>query len=439
MTVNCQEKIAVGAGIVYLVLMALHIPLLGSLYCEDLLAPVLLAVVVARAMRPWTTGPAGSRAPASLRLDPALVALGLFLGLAGVATLTHLRPFPGNAYHWGVFTYLAVVFLFFRKTAFPARILFRLGAGYLVLAAAACLYDLAMLLTGVGTPRFSLLSTQMDDTALPFLRQRFTFTFGNPNLLGSFLALPLAMLMPTLLTTAGTWRRRPGLATAAAMALAALPLLRTVSKHALLSLALLGALVAATAGKRRPRLAILAWLPVIAFGLLGELSVLYPVLPLRASWPFLNLECPGMYMIHQNAYARMAVHDPARLTFGYGADAARRLYPDFVDHDSTRQTLAFYNALPAFDSFVSFMDPHHEYLHLIILFGIPATLAMIAFWILNAKAPPNPQAAALAAGFAAAVLFCCLWDDLLSKRWVWVTAALLANQTVFTDKNTAAG
>ena len=426
MTTACRENISMGAGICYLVLMALHIPVWRTMYCEDLLAPVLLATVIAR-------GDASR-----LRRDPVALALALFLLLAGLATLTHLGPFPANAYHWCVYAYLAVTFMFFRDTAFPAGALFRLGAGFLALAAAACCFDLAMTWTGAGPPRFSLISAQMDATAMPFLRQRFTFTFGNPNLLGSFYALPLALLLPRLIAAAATWRRRQILTAAAALALAVIPLLLTVSKHALLSLALLAAFFATAARKRFPRATALAGVAIVAGGLLGELSVVYPVFPLQKPWPYLNATCPGMYMIHQNAYARMAAHAPAKLLFGYGAAAARSLYPSFTDHDSARQTLAHYNALPDFDSFVAFMDPHNEYLHLVILFGLPATLAMFAFWLLAATSPPDRQTAGLIAGFVAALLFCCLWDDLLSKRWVWITAALLANRAVFTTKNNAA-
>ena len=426
MTAACREKIALGAGICYLVLMALHIPVWRTLYSEDLLAPVLLATVIAR-------GDASR-----LRRDPAALALALFLLLAGLATLTHLGPFPGNAYHWCVYAYLAVTFMFFRGTAFPAATLFRLGAGFLTLAAAACCFDLMMTWTGAGPGRFSLISAQMDATAMPFLRQRFTFTFGNPNLLGSFYALPLALLLPRLLAASANWRWRQTLAAAAALALAVIPLLLTVSKHALLSFALLAAFVATAARQRFPRAAALVGAAIVAGGLLGELSVAYPVFPLQKTWPFLNTKCPGMYMIHQSAYARMAAHAPAKLLFGHGAAAARTQYPSFTNHDSTRQTLAHYNALPDFDSFVTFMDPHNEYLHLVILFGLPATLAMFAFWLLAAASPPNRQTAGLVASFTAALLFCCLWDDLLSKRWIWITAALLANRTVFTTKNNAA-
>ena len=189
------------------------------MYCEDLLAPALLAIVVARG--DFRT----------LRRDPAALALALFLLLAGIATLTHFKPFPGNAYHWCVYAYLAVTFIFFRGTAFPTDVLFLLGAGFLVLAAAACCFDLVMTWTGIGPVRFSLISAQMDATAMPFLRQRFTFTFGNPNLLGSFYALPFALLLLSLLTEIETWRRQ-AFNVGAALVLAVIRFC-LVSKHAL--------------------------------------------------------------------------------------------------------------------------------------------------------------------------------------------------------------
>lgn len=425
MTATYREKIAQRVGICYLVLMALHIPVWRTLYCEDLLAPALLAIVVARG--DFRT----------LRRDPAALALALFLLLAGIATLTHFKPFPGNAYHWCVYAYLAVTFIFFRGTAFPTDVLFLLGAGFLVLAAAACCFDLVMTWTGIGPVRFSLISAQMDATAMPFLRQRFTFTFGNPNLLGSFYALPFALLLLSLLTEIETWRRQ-AFNVGAALVLAVIPLLLTVSKHALLSLALLAAFVAIAVRQRFRWAAALAGAVIVVGGLIGGLSIAYPVFPLQKTWPFINTECPGMYMIHQSAYAKMAVHAPTKLLFGHGAATARDLYPSFTNHDSARRTLAHYNALPDFDSFVTFMAPHNEYLRLVILFGLPAALAMFAFWRLVAASPPDRQTAGLIAAFTAALLFCCLWDDLLSKRWVWITAALLTNRCIDTAKNNAA-
>ncbi|HOG49524.1 MAG TPA: hypothetical protein PKY10_02940 [Lentisphaeria bacterium] len=426
MTAACREKIAQGVGICYLVLMALHIPVWRTFYCEDLLAPALLTIVVARGdLR-------------TLRRDSVALALALFLLLAGIATLTHFKPFPGNSYHWCVYAYLAVTFIFFRGTAFSTDVLFRLGAGFLALAAAACCFDLVMTWTGAGPVRFSLISAQMDATAMPFLRQRFTFTFGNPNLLGSFYALPLVLILPRLLTEAATWRRQQALTAGVALALVVIPLLLTVSKHALLSLALLAAFIAIAVRQRFPWAAALAGAAIVIGGLIGGLSIAYPVFPLQKTWPFINTECPGMYMIHQGAYARMAVHAPAKLLFGHGAAAAKNLYPSFTNHDSARRTLAHYNALPDFDSFVTFMDPHNEYLRLIILFGLPATLAMFAFWCLVATSPPERRTAGLIIAFISALMFCCLWDDLLSKRWVWITAALLTNRYVAATKNNAA-
>ncbi|HQL86756.1 MAG TPA: hypothetical protein PLH67_03940 [Lentisphaeria bacterium] len=426
MTAACREKIAQRVGFCYLALMALHIPVWRTLHCEDLLAPALLAIVVARGdVR-------------TLRRDPVALALALFLLLAGLATLTHFKPFPGNSYHWCVYAYLASTFIFFRGTAFRTDVLFLLGAVFLALAAAACCFDLVMAWTGVGPVRFSLISTQMDATAMPFLRQRFTFTFGNPNLLGSFYALPFALLLPRLLSKAATWRWRQALTAGAALALAVIPLLLTISKHALLSLALLAAFVAIAVRQRFRWAAALAGAAIVAGGLIGGLSIAYPVFPLQKTWPFINTECPGMYMIHQGAYARMAVHTPAKLLFGHGGAAAKNLYPAFTNRDSARRTLAHYNALPDFDSFVTFMDPHNEYLRLVILFGLPAALAMFAFWCLTAASPPDRQAAGLIVAFTAALMFCCLWDDLLSKRWIWITAAILTNRHLTTTKNNTA-
>ncbi|MDD4539843.1 MAG: hypothetical protein PHT80_12570, partial [Lentisphaeria bacterium] len=55
--------------------------------------------------------------------------------------------------------------------------------------------------------------------------------------------------------------------------------------------------------------------------------------------------------------------------------------------------------------------------------------AMIAFWISS-----GVKATTMARYFLLALAFCCLWDDLLSKRWLWLAAAILL-QNNSDDKN----
>ena len=79
-------------------------------------------------------------------------------------------------------------------------------------------------------------------------------------------------------------------------------------------------------------------------------------------------------------------------------------------------------------SFLAYMDAHNEYLNQAAAFGLPALLCLVAFVIGLAalSAPRHGPIGAMLALFVAALAVACLWDDLLSKRWVWVTLGLLA-------------
>lgn len=419
MSASCQpeiiskrrEKLALGIGIAYLALMACRIPLGHTFYAEDLLAPLLAVVVLWR----WRSR--------LLKLDAPTLMLGLFLGLSAIATLTHPLPFPGNVYHWCVFAYLALVFLFFRDTFFPARAIFWLSTLFLTVALLACFHDLVVSSLHSSAVRFSFVSPQMEQSSLPFLRQRFTLHFGNPNLFASFHALALALffLSGQQILPIQSLRLRLRLTLCVVGLLFCLPLIFSISKHGLLSLALFSHFSASLLSSPPMWHRIFQWLPLLLVALIFELSVLFPVFPLQSSWPFINNRCQGMYMIHQTAYARMASNTPVKLLLGHGAENAKKQYADFTNKEKAEQTLKYYNASKDLDNFVAFMEPHNEYLRLLVIFGLPATLAMMGFWTSLIKTK-HPKAMA---GFAVAVLICCLWDDLLSKRWIWITGAMI--------------
>jgi hypothetical protein len=71
------------------------------------------------------------------------------------------------------------------------------------------------------------------------------------------------------------------------------------------------------------------------------------------------------------------------------------------------------------------MDSHNEYLNTGTAFGIPALAALVAFWISQAVHGLRKHRNELLLFFVAGLLACCFWDDLGSKRWIWVTLGLL--------------
>ena len=152
-----------------------------------------------------------------------------------------------------------------------------------------------------------------------------------------------------------------------------------------------------------------------------EITVLFVTFPTSSHFPYINTDC-GMYRLHQGTYARMLGSHPTSLLLGMGATKAEQKYKNHVDADTVKKTLEQYNAMASYENFLTFMDPHNEYLNQLVLFGGLALTLLLFFWLSVARQSPYPAAAVC---FVAALLCCCLWDDLLSKRCIWVTAAFL--------------
>ena len=384
------------------------LPLCGQLQLQDALLPAMGLLTLTR-----------GESPVALlrRWWP----LWLFLLLAAAATLLHGALVPRVWYEWLVFAYMAVLFLFYGGLPLPGRLCGWLAAALLAAVHAALLLELLLPTPGP----FSFVSPQMDATAMPLLARRFAFTQGNPNLFGTLYAIPCALAARwAALTPPVSPRRR--LAILALLPLLLTPLAWSASKHGLLSLALLLAtairLLPAGVWRRAALTASLAALLVLAAAF--ETTVRCVTFPLNGPQGLLNTQT-GMYALHQDTYARMLLAQPHAWLLGLGPDAIRRDYPTYADPETIRATLATYNALDSYRDFITFMDPHNEFLNLATLFGLPALLAAIACWLaFPARVPPPLRTAALL--LALAVLACCLWDDLLSKRHLWLAAALLA-------------
>ena len=170
-----------------------------------------------------------------------------------------------------------------------------------------------------------------------------------------------------------------------------------------------------------PRLVHSFWLPILLVGLVCETTVLFVTFPVKSTPPFINTTT-GMYAIHQTIYARMPFTSPSAWLVGSSPAKIHQLYPTLADVRSIRRTLLQYNALDNLEMFSTFMDPHNEYLNLAAFYGIPALAVIIAFFIRMAL---RRQASHYATYFLLAFAFACLWDDLLSKRWICLTFAFL--------------
>ena len=77
------------------------------------------------------------------------------------------------------------------------------------------------------------------------------------------------------------------------------------------------------------------------------------------------------------------------------------------------------------EQYATFMDPHNGYLDLTAHFGVPALLLALAFLGRQGWRAWRFRRAELGF-FLLALGFALMWDDLFSKRWIWVGLALLA-------------
>ncbi|MBR0458791.1 MAG: hypothetical protein IJJ26_06115 [Victivallales bacterium] len=429
-----RERIARVVGVLYIVLMTLHITLPFRASLEDVLVPIMFCLLLPAGKT--TFFPTRKHLLEIFQRYPLLLLLLAYLGVTFFATLFHfllggqytLASAFFFAYECGVFVYCAVVFVFYIKHPLPSRIAFWLGCGIL----AAMLFGWILFQTGL-VPSFGFQSQQMEGTAMSFLSKRYVFTLGNPNFTGSFFALPLALACGGWLAVTQKTRAlvRQGQVPAtndtrstalfALLLVFSLPCLAfTMSKHALMGMAVVCGLLGELFRPHLPRLSRFCWVPVLLAGLFCETTVLYTTFPLKNTPPFLNTT-PGMYTIHQLAYAKMVQASLPKNILGLGPQKVVYQYPQFVDRPRAERILHAYNAEQQLDGFCNFMDPHNEYLNQLALFGPFALALLLAFWLSFAKHAPD----SLAVAFVLAVLFCMLWDDILSKRWLWTTAAFL--------------
>ncbi len=357
-----------------------------------------------------------------------------FLLFALSSSLYHASRGSGGFYDLAVFAYMALLYLFFRMLPM-GKSLFWQGLGLsmlLILLAAFAFGALALIFPALPGRSLFFFDPHSGSRGLNLLAVRYQFLFSNPNLLGSFYILPLALLQPWLLQKMRHCRNlRQILLLFVAIGLCLLPLISTASKHALMSLAILGGSMLEAWPKQGKWLQIPVVCAIILFASICLLTVLWPIFPISKQFPYLNLRHQGNYTIHQEIYLKMLAADKGSWLSGLGSKGIRQRYPQFADREKITIIMEQYHSPHWVEPFCTYMDPHHEYLNLASLFGIPAMLCCFAFWLwhLQGKRP-------VLLLFIPTVLVCCLWDDLLSKRWLWITLAIISTRTILeTEEN----
>lgn len=390
--------------LLYIALSAIHLPLFGPFYTEDCLALVIAAALLIR--RPSLRHP-------------------IFLPLLLLAAITanHFLQGGENAYNLAVLIYLAGLYLFAKQSVPSNKAMFVCGGMLLSLFIIGWIGDaIAFFLFHIRDTGLVFLGDDVAQTEnLSFLARRYAFLFGNPNVLGSFYVLPMLLFLRGLEEKTPHFGKKQWLLTLAFIGVSLIPLVSTFSKHAIMTGAVILAFLANAAASRFPHLVRAVWLPILLVGLVCETTVLFVTFPVKSTPPFINTTT-GMYAIHQTIYARMPFTSPSAWLIGSSPAQIRQLYPQLADRRSIRRTLLQYNALDNLEMFSTFMDPHNEYLNLAAFYGVPALAVIVAFFILFALRNGNSRYVTC---FLLAFAFACLWDDLLSKRWICLAFAFL--------------
>ena len=409
-----MKRVSVVIGMLALVLLALPIPLRGQFLLVDCLAPLFgIALVLRGKFKNHFAGEEG--------------ALACFLGICAGVTLLHLCLGTGErGYDLAVFCYLGVMWFYLRGVPFASKQLLLYGSVVLAVILLGWLPEALRLLGWHSLPEtgLCLITQNAEGTAMDFLHRRYAFLFGNPNLLGVFYPLPYAAILPALRERWTAYSRRQRILWLLFLGAGLLPLCHTFSKHALLTGALLAGWFVEQFSWRRLRPVVIAG--ILALGLSFELTVLWVAFPISARFPFLNFS-PGAYSIHQKAYGKIVLRDAFHLITGRSATELQKLYPQTVERDQARKILEQYNAMEVFDGYCNFMDPHNEYLNILSLFGVAGLLAVLWFFVRLGLVKSENQW--LLFCYLIALICCCLWDDLLSKRYLWATLALLGGRS----------
>lgn len=412
-----SARLAFFVALAYLLLLPLNLPVWSSLYTHDLLAPIMAALILWR--RDWR----------KLGQSPHHW-LWVFLCLSAFSTMVHLSG-VSDLREWTIFAYAALLYSFFRSTRIPPRWLQRVGV---VILGAMAVYAVWEVTWGTRA-----VYDVYRDSSLGFIARRFFFTFDHPNLVGSYYALPVLCILVSSVRsphTDTTASRRWVIPWLTAIVLC-FPLFLTVSRHMLLTGALFLGAAAQHLRHRVPGITVAACGLVLAVFGCFYLTILFPFFPLQSEWPYFNHETLGMYTIHQDIYLQMVTQDLSSFLFGVGRSAVRQLYPAFAHWTTAYRILSQYDQAFLTESFVTYMDAHNEFLNLSACFGVPAMLACYFFWAGMGCRRRHDSWLPMMLCYVLGVVLVSFWDDILSKRWIWIGLGILAHRLDATEHPTS--
>ena len=413
-------------ALAYLAMLFLAVPLGGRFLAADLFTPMLL----------WQLWRKREELLEVLLKEGKWLLLG-FAWMSLSLSVQFMRG-SGTLYDFAVFGYMAVIYCFYRVTPLPNR---RICAWTGIVLIALCLVGWLAARLMPTTPlaqRLLYTDIHFEQLAPNQLVVRYQFLFNNPNLLGSAYIIPVILLLPPLkeqLSSLKCWWKAALLALLCLIA--CLPLFATASKHIVMTFGLLAGTWTLLPLIPRRWTVPFAITAVSLFGVLCLITVLFQTYPALQQAPWVDFSKRGNYSVHQEIYAKILLHEGVGgICFGHSPAELQALYPQYADAEKIYAILAPYGFAGETDQFITFMDPHQEYLNFASFFGIPALLALVAFLLTHARQAIRIQRWETML-FVLGVLLAFCWDDLGSKRWLWAVLGILAMQPIASSKSDA--
>ena len=403
-------------GILYIWLIPFDINVKGQFFMHDILVPFMGLLLIRIMFQKY-----------GLFLRTPSIFFLLFILLAGFLTAYRYHSLL-DLYEFSIYLYVIIVFLFFYF--FPLTEKQLIYYGIVILLAML----LSFLLVYLPNPPVSMPS--YENSTLSFLTTRFRFTFGHPNMLGSFFVLPITCLLLGIFRYSRTWSLLQLVLFSALLTICCIPLFFAVSRDMLLTFAVIfGWLLS---HPQLPYRKVTILLVVVAFCsifMIFYLTVIFPFFPLRNSFPYINVDSYGMYMMNHIIYFRIVVDDAWSFFLGLGKSNVVESFGEFVDIAEMTQILGQYNMAETVTARSIYHDSHNEYLNLITNFGVIATM-LLYFGIFTSPRLLNSSVSnkgifIMLVFLIIAILCVSLWRDILSKRWIWITLAIIissANQ-----------
>jgi len=404
-------------GLLFLILIPLNIRITSQFYIHDILAPLMLLCLLLYLLGNWREF-----------FNPVLFYLYAFLIVILILTIFHYKN-TTDIYELGIFSYMILIFLFF--LFFPLSIKKIKYYGITVIVVIFIFFVITEICN------VNIKHQVYDNSSLQILTNRFFFTFEHPNLLGSFYVLPIICIVFGFLNKIQALKLKYFILFILILSFFSFPLVFTASKHILLSIAIvLGLISIRKEFNPSKSIQLLIWMTLIVIFIIFYLTVIFPFFPIKQSFPYINIDTLGMYTIHQEIYLKMILHNWNTFLFGVGRSNVFQAYPQLVNHEEIYSILSQYNLTQLTSTFTRYMDAHNEFLNICASFGVIA-VGVLYLFIFKTKQMIKTKLLQkqILVFFISALFMVSFWDDILSKRWIWICLGIILSQLRLLENN----